>query len=76
MALSAYVLLRAVPGKVFDVVKEAKKIPGVKSADAVSGPIDAVLHVSSGNIKTLGKLVNEKIQKIDGVRSTMTCLIA
>ena len=75
MALSAYVLLNAAPGMAYDVVKEAKNIPGVKSADTVAGPVDAILLVSSSNMKTLGKLVTSRIQKIEGVEDTTTCVI-
>lgn len=76
MALAAYVLVKTVSGKAFDVVKEVKKIQGIKTAHTVAGPVDLILFVTSNNMNTLGKLITGKIQAIEGVRSTMTCIVA
>jgi len=74
--VSTYVLVRTIPGMAFEVVRKAKKVKGVKEAVTVTGPVDVILKVSAEDLKMLGDLIVSGVQGIEGVRSTITCLIA
>ena len=47
----------------------------VLSADSVSGPFDLIVLLESPDLDGLGRAVAEGIQKISGVRRTVTCVV-
>ena len=47
----------------------------VLSADSVSGPFDLIALLESPDLDGLGRAVAEGIQKISGVRRTVTCVV-
>ncbi len=47
----------------------------VLSADSVSGPFDLIVLLESPDVDGLGRAVAEGIQKISGVRRTVTCVV-
>ena len=47
----------------------------VRSADSVSGPFDLIVLLESPDLDGLGHAVAEGIQKISGVRRTVTCVV-
>ncbi len=47
----------------------------VLSADSVSGPFDLIVLLESPDLDGLGHAVAEGIQKISGVRRTVTCVV-
>lgn len=71
--VEAYVLIQTEVGKAAQVAMEVEKIDGVRSAHAVTGPYDAVVHASADDVDALGKLVVAKIQAIEGITRTLTC---
>lgn len=71
--VEAYVLIQTEVGKAAQVAMEVDKIDGVKSAQAVTGPYDAVVHAEADDVDSLGKLVVAKIQAIEGITRTLTC---
>ena len=71
--VEAYVLIQTEVGKAAQVATEVDKIDGVKSAQAVTGPYDAVVHASADDVDELGKLVVAKVQGIEGITRTLTC---
>ena len=71
--VEAYVLIQTEVGKAAQVAMDEEKIDGVKSAQAVTGPYDAVVHASADDVDALGKLVVAKIQAIEGITRTLTC---
>lgn len=73
--VQAYVLIQTEVGKAAQVADEARKIPGVESADDVTGPYDVIVKASAENVDQLGKLVVARIQSIDGITRTLTCPI-
>lgn len=73
--VKAYVLITAEAGKASAVVKATKKIAGVKSVDGVTGPYDAIAYVEAENFDYMGNLIVSKIQKINGVIRTLTCIV-
>lgn len=72
---AAYVLTNTSPGRAGEARKKMDDIPGVKSAHAVTGAYDIIAYVEGGDISELGDTVVSKIQSIDGVAQTMTCVV-
>lgn len=75
MAISAYILIEASPGRSREIAKKVEKIEGVKTAHSVTGPYDVVAYAEVADSKTLGDLVLTKIQKVEGVVGTMTNVV-
>jgi DNA-binding Lrp family transcriptional regulator len=71
--VEAYVLIQTEVGKAAQVAMEMAKIDGVRSAEAVTGPYDAIVHASADDVDSLGKLVVAKIQAVEGITRTLTC---
>ncbi len=71
--VEAYVLIQTEVGKAAIVAEEVRTIPGVDSADDVTGPYDVIVKASAGDVDQLGKLVVAKIQTISGITRTLTC---
>ncbi|MCZ7530635.1 MAG: Lrp/AsnC ligand binding domain-containing protein [Acidimicrobiia bacterium] len=73
MAVKAYVLIQTEVGKASDVAAEARAIPGVVSAEDVTGPYDVIVQTQADNMDDLGKMVVSKIQLVEGITRTLTC---
>lgn len=73
MAASAYVLIEGAAGRIHKIMEELKKIPEVKSCDAVTGQYDIIAKVEAEDINALGRVSYAKIQMIEGVLRTITC---
>jgi DNA-binding Lrp family transcriptional regulator len=73
--VQAFVLIQTEVGKAAVVADEARKIPGVESADDVTGPYDVIVKASAEDVDQLGKLVVARIQAIEGITRTLTCPI-
>lgn len=73
MAVTAYILIQTEVGKAAQVAEEVRAIPGVTTADDVTGPYDVIAQAESENMDELGKMVVSKVQLIDGITRTLTC---
>jgi DNA-binding Lrp family transcriptional regulator len=73
--VQAYVLIQTEVGKAAQVADEVRKIPGVDSAEDVTGPYDVIVRVSADDVDSLGKLVVARVQAIEGIVRTLTCPI-
>jgi DNA-binding Lrp family transcriptional regulator len=71
--IEAFVLIQVGVGMPAGVVQAVSAIPGVRSAEAVTGPYDVVARVEAADIDALGRLVVSRIQAIEGVTRTLTC---
>lgn len=71
--VQAYVLIQTEVGKAAVVAEEVRNIPGVETADDVTGPYDVIVRASSDDVDSLGKLVVARIQAVDGITRTLTC---
>lgn len=71
--VQAYVLIETEIGKMGQVAAALNAIPGVTSADVLSGPYDVMVRTEAPGVDELGKLVVSKIQAVDGVTRTLTC---
>jgi DNA-binding Lrp family transcriptional regulator len=73
--MRAYVLINTLPGRALDVVGKIRAVPGVLEADAITGDYDVIASLEAANFAVLGSAVVDKVQKLDGVRRTVTCLV-
>ncbi|HLA66320.1 MAG TPA: Lrp/AsnC ligand binding domain-containing protein [Acidimicrobiia bacterium] len=71
--VEAYILIQTEVGKAAQVAMEVGKIDGVRAAEAVTGPYDAIVHTVADDVDSLGKLVVAKIQAVEGITRTLTC---
>jgi DNA-binding Lrp family transcriptional regulator len=71
----AYVLINVKVGKSAAVTEAVKQLGVVESAHTVTGIYDVVAVLNVQGLKELGSVVAEKIHNIDGVSSTVTCIV-
>ena len=71
--VQASVLLQTEAGKAALVAEEVRQIPGVDTADDVTGPYDVIVKATADDVDALGKLVVARIQAIEGITRTLTC---
>jgi DNA-binding Lrp family transcriptional regulator len=74
MSAKAYVLISTVAEKTNSVVQALRRLPGVTSADLVTGPYDVVAVVQGGDANAVGKLILNDIRGLSGINATLTCL--
>jgi hypothetical protein len=76
--MRAYVLVEAAMGKADAVAAGVKSLEGgpvtLVSADVVTGPFDVIIRVEASDLDVLARWVTERLQAIDGVQRTITCL--
>lgn len=72
----AYVLINTEAGLEQEVVKELKTMKSVKEAYTVYGVYDAIALVEAEKIDELKNVVSYELRKINGVRSTVTMMVA
>jgi DNA-binding Lrp family transcriptional regulator len=75
LAVSAYLLIQTEVGKAALVADEVAKIPGVVSAEDVTGPYDVIGRAEAEDVDELGKMVVSRVQLIDGITRTLTCFV-
>ncbi len=71
--VQAYILIQTEVGKAANVARQIADIPGVTTADDVTGPYDVIVRAEAGTIDELGKLVVARVQAIPGITRTLTC---
>src|SRR5438876_795320 len=72
--MRAYVLINASAGKAIEVAKSLQGVKGIELADAITGEYAVIAAVEAPDVAGIGSVIVEKIQKIDGVFKTVTCL--
>jgi len=70
----AFVLLNVNLGKEQDVLDRLRKTEGVKEAYQVYGMYDIIARLEAESAEKVKGLLQEKIRKIDDVRSSLTML--
>ncbi len=71
---TAFVLIDVESGKVPDVVAELNRLSQVTEVYSIAGEHDILAKLKFADIKSMGDLIPKKIQKIDGIRHTVTLL--
>ena len=72
----AYVLLKVTPGFERNIVKALKEIPEIEDANELYGEWDIITKASVERIEDLDALLSEKMRKIEGVKLTLTMIVA
>jgi len=72
----ALVLLTLEPTSERKVLEKLRKLKGITEAHFLYGPYDAYVLIEGQTSSALQELVMEKIRRIEGISSTMTCFIA
>ena len=70
----AYVLAKVEAGLDQDVLKEVRKIAGVKQAIPTYGVYDMHVEVSFDKMEELDKFIFEGIRRIRGIKETATLI--
>ena len=73
MAVRAYVLIQTEVGKAASVASKVGEIPGVITADDVTGPYDVIVQAEAESVDELGRMVVSRVQLIEGITRTLTC---
>ena len=75
MDAKAYVLIETAAGHVHDVSVALRDLPGIRAADAVTGPYDIIATIVLADQRAIGKLVMDTLHGISGVKRTLTCIV-
>ncbi len=67
-----YLLVETDVGKLDDVVKRMRAVPGVAEVQAVTGPFDLIVKVEAAQINQALDVVVHKIRRIPGIKATET----
>lgn len=71
--VQAYILVQTEVGKAASVAAEISDIPGVTTAEDVTGPYDVIVRAEAEDVDQLGQLVVAKVQSVRGITRTLTC---
>ena len=72
--VEAYVLIQTELAKPAQVAAKVSRIHGIGTTAVVMGPYDVIVRVEAVDVDSLGKLVVTKVQAVEGVTRTLTCL--
>jgi DNA-binding Lrp family transcriptional regulator len=70
----AYVLITTEIGRSDDVHAVLAEMDGVREVNIVAGTYDIVAVVEAESARDIGRIVMDRIQRIDGVMSTVTLM--
>lgn len=73
MSVSAYILIQTEVGRAASVAAQVSAIPGVVTAEDVTGPYDVIVRAGAESMDDLGKMVVSRVQMIEGITRTLTC---
>ncbi|MFD8756346.1 Lrp/AsnC family transcriptional regulator [Kitasatospora sp. NPDC059577] len=71
--VQAYILIQTEVGKATAVAELISEIPGVLTAEDVTGPYDVIVKAEAGTVDDLGRMVVAQVQKVEGITRTLTC---
>jgi len=74
--VSAYILVRLIPGLESNAMSQMRVIPGVKDVITVFGRWDAIVQVEAKTTPALSRMVIGQIRGIQGVQATETLVSA
>jgi len=73
IVVQAYILVQTEVGRSAAVASQITELPGVLSAEDVTGPYDVIVRTEAETMDDLGKLIVARIQVIEGITRTLTC---
>ncbi|WP_030246508.1 Lrp/AsnC ligand binding domain-containing protein [Streptomyces sp. NRRL S-350] len=71
--VQAYILIQTEVGKATVVARTITGIPGVLTAEDVTGPYDVIVKAEAETVDELGRMVVAQVQKVEGITRTLTC---
>ncbi|MCQ4084219.1 Lrp/AsnC ligand binding domain-containing protein [Streptomyces sp. RB6PN25] len=71
--VQAYILIQTEVGRASSVAEVISTIPGVITAEDVTGPYDVIVRAEADTVDELGRMVVAKVQQVDGITRTLTC---
>ncbi|MGH3865332.1 MAG: Lrp/AsnC family transcriptional regulator [Pseudonocardiaceae bacterium] len=71
--VQAYILIQTEVGKAATVAAAVSGLPGVTSAEDVTGPYDVIVRAEAISVDELGQLVVARVQTVEGITRTLTC---
>ncbi|MFJ9696865.1 Lrp/AsnC family transcriptional regulator [Kitasatospora sp. NPDC101183] len=71
--VQAYILIQTEVGKATAVAETIGKIPGIITAEDVTGPYDVIVKAEADTVDDLGRMVVATVQKVEGITRTLTC---
>jgi DNA-binding Lrp family transcriptional regulator len=74
--VEAFMLIQTEVGRAEVVAKQLAALPGVLSAEYVTGPYDVVVRIGAETLDSLQADVAASVQQITGITRTLTCPIA
>ncbi|MFW9831737.1 MAG: Lrp/AsnC family transcriptional regulator [Candidatus Thorarchaeota archaeon] len=74
--VQAFVLIKASPGKEKDIYYEITQLDPVTEAEILYGEYDLITKIKAKNPEQLDDFVFNSLRKIEGVKSTITCICA
>ena len=72
--MKAYLLIDIQTGQIQPVLKQLRRVKGVREAHMTFGPHDAIAVVVAEDVGEIGRIMAEGVQPIPGVLETLTCL--
>lgn len=69
-------LIQTEVGRAEVVAKQLAALPGVVSAEYVTGPYDVVVRIEADTMALLESTVVPSVQQVTGITRTLTCPIA
>lgn len=69
-------LIQTEVGRAEVVAKQLAALPGVLSAEYVTGPYDVVVRIGADTLADLQANVVSSVQQVTGITRTLTCPIA
>jgi DNA-binding Lrp family transcriptional regulator len=76
MAARAYILIETRVGRAKTVLVELRALDSVLEADIITGIYDLIALAEADDMVALVDLVTARVQNIDGVERTITCVAA
>jgi DNA-binding Lrp family transcriptional regulator len=74
--VEAFMLIQTEVGRAEVVAKQLAGLPGVVSAEYVTGPYDVVARIGAPSLDELQASVVPSVQQVAGITRTLTCPIA
>lgn len=76
MATRAYILIETRVGRARDVLTALRGMGNVSEADIITGVYDLIALAEAEDMVELVELVTARVQNIEGVERTITCVAA
>jgi DNA-binding Lrp family transcriptional regulator len=73
VVVQAYILIQTEVGRAAAVANQIAGLPGITSAEDVTGPYDVIVRAEAKDVDELGRLVVAQVQRVEGITRTLTC---